>query len=714
MSDIKLVNLIKEIERNELLLPDFQRNFVWKEEMQRKLIASVLTKLPLGSLLLLESKSSDYRAKRIGLKTDIIDEGREVGIIPSYVLDGQQRLTVLVNSFSNNILRNVSDENELVHRGLQKRYFLRFKDLNDSFDRTSDLFGLYDLNFKYSETDDELPDFSSGEILDYIIGELIPIKDTTSPFNPKANLNDLEVRRRYVKACDRTNESGDFLIPLSLLGEDESLLSICIKELVTVRGNLLINYYNNAPNERLLNEKINDIFAWKNDYRKNSSKTEEFADFINECCDEWRRNFENYLTSCIKQLKLSIITMKSDERSRAIDIYENLNLGGISLSNFDLVLAVASISCNNFYSSFIDNLKTIYEVKADWASSEANLDDWSAFKYMDVFEEKKNNVSTKYIEVFLNLLSIVNNTNGLKAIDDLHMDFVKRERILSLKADQINNESKKVQDSINKALRFLQFKCGLVSISDLPYNHLLLGVSSMYYIFDELDLHQTNILESWYLSSIFSGEYDADQTPRIIRDIKYLSYALTKKDADSIKFINDRIGRVFEVKRFSDLDTLMLKDLDYKPKQVVKDCMMNFILAQGCTDFRYNEIFDLNAFKIAKEGIKIEEHHIIPLKDGVTTMADSAAKIRKDKDSIYNSPLNKTIISKAANNKILSDPISTYFSKIPESCIDNHLLMANIKQDTSIDDFLKDRFTRFKSRIKGHLTKLLGFINSGE
>lgn len=49
---------INKIKKNEILLPDFQRQFVWKEEeMQRKLVASVLTKMPIGSILLLKSKT---------------------------------------------------------------------------------------------------------------------------------------------------------------------------------------------------------------------------------------------------------------------------------------------------------------------------------------------------------------------------------------------------------------------------------------------------------------------------------------------------------------------------------------------------------------------------------------------------------------------------------------------------------------------------------
>ena len=46
--------LVRKIDSKEILLPDFQRDFVWKDEEQQKSItASVLAKMPIGSILLL-------------------------------------------------------------------------------------------------------------------------------------------------------------------------------------------------------------------------------------------------------------------------------------------------------------------------------------------------------------------------------------------------------------------------------------------------------------------------------------------------------------------------------------------------------------------------------------------------------------------------------------------------------------------------------------
>lgn len=101
MEETNLVEIVKQIEKKEILLPDFQRGFVWNdEEMQKKLLASVLAKMPLGSILMLKGEADSYGCKQIGSKAreDVSQLGKkEVKLL----LDGQQRVTVLTNISGN-------------------------------------------------------------------------------------------------------------------------------------------------------------------------------------------------------------------------------------------------------------------------------------------------------------------------------------------------------------------------------------------------------------------------------------------------------------------------------------------------------------------------------------------------------------------------------------------------------------------------------------
>ena len=65
-SPIKLDDLIQKIEDQELVLPDFQRNFVWTEDKMKSLFASVLCQMPIGSILVLDSDKNDFACKKIG------------------------------------------------------------------------------------------------------------------------------------------------------------------------------------------------------------------------------------------------------------------------------------------------------------------------------------------------------------------------------------------------------------------------------------------------------------------------------------------------------------------------------------------------------------------------------------------------------------------------------------------------------------------------
>ena len=97
-----LKELIKNINLNKLVLPNFQREFVWKVADQKKLIASTLCSIPSGnSLLVLSKKSSDLSFSNIMIgqrKLTLPEEDLPEDF--QYILDGQQRYTTLYYAFN--------------------------------------------------------------------------------------------------------------------------------------------------------------------------------------------------------------------------------------------------------------------------------------------------------------------------------------------------------------------------------------------------------------------------------------------------------------------------------------------------------------------------------------------------------------------------------------------------------------------------------------
>src|SRR5947208_2791622 len=87
-----LNDLIAMVRDGEIKVPQFQRPFVWKSEQALTLLDSIGSNYPIGSLLLWKTR------EKLAVERDIGDfrlpETEELSPT-DYVLDGQQRLTVI-------------------------------------------------------------------------------------------------------------------------------------------------------------------------------------------------------------------------------------------------------------------------------------------------------------------------------------------------------------------------------------------------------------------------------------------------------------------------------------------------------------------------------------------------------------------------------------------------------------------------------------------
>ena len=84
---MEVKELLDEIRKLDVVLPEFQREYVWDRDQAKKLISSLMRRYPVGSLLF--------------WKTDTPPEIKNVNVLPEklgtikVILDGQQRLTTL-------------------------------------------------------------------------------------------------------------------------------------------------------------------------------------------------------------------------------------------------------------------------------------------------------------------------------------------------------------------------------------------------------------------------------------------------------------------------------------------------------------------------------------------------------------------------------------------------------------------------------------------
>src|SRR5690606_16915984 len=100
-SSPRLASLLSDVERGNIKIPVFQREYIWSDEQIISLLDSIYRGYPVGSLLMWSTREELKHERNVGGFTlPVTPEDYPV----NYILDGQQRLTTLYGVFH-------SDEN---------------------------------------------------------------------------------------------------------------------------------------------------------------------------------------------------------------------------------------------------------------------------------------------------------------------------------------------------------------------------------------------------------------------------------------------------------------------------------------------------------------------------------------------------------------------------------------------------------------------------
>ena len=728
-STMNLQEIIGDIQKNKILLPDFQRKFVWTEdERQKKVVASVLTKMPIGSILLLESNPSDYSSKVIGCKTinnDITNTNVE------FLLDGQQRITVLTNVFSNVIHNNCSKVSDLVSPTLKRRFFLRIPKWKKCREEM-DLFGVGNLNFTYKNPDAVDPDFLSGDIMPFITSITFNAGDS-SPFNPK---NDLSTN--LDDFC--FNHEEGYLLPLFLMTPSSEQNPSQVKlRLNTIRKNIsekikeeIEDHFETLQNESEKNAFISEIFVDDEKSCEAVKKDNQLLGVkLSERAEVWDEELKEYLDSCVKNVSLNKIVVSSEKRARAIDIYENLNIGGVCLNIFDLIMAkVAKVDNAPYYERLIACIKDTKEYpKSVIPSYVISCMTYEKTKEMDgvktlvlgdmlgdkrynasvltnCYNEEKNEISQRYIDAFLNTLSLYSYNRKYNSTD-YKVDLIKRTKILDISPETIHENTEKICTALDRALMFFQTRCGIRNINELNYSLMISLVATVFTNdewYNEPKVHEK--LEAWYWCSLFSGRYDKDQNTVFIQDLQSVMDMLMK--TGSTEWINRNVDYILNAQNFSDEKLILMEKINEEryPKRVLRMFVCQYLLAKTYTDM-FDEKETISVF--SKYAKTLEAHHIIPL-GSVKKINESTAKLRNDDKNICNSPMNFVYITKESNDRISDDSLDIYITKITDQAKSTLSIQNYTSPDINEDStrqILRARYTALKGEIKEKVTRLL-------
>lgn len=704
-----LKDLIGKIEKKDILLPDFQRGFVWKdEEQQRKIVASVLAKMPIGSILLLKSQAGDYSSKQIGSKNSF--EPEDTKQVVEFLLDGQQRMTVLTNVFSNVIHEQCEKVSDLISPTLKRRFFLRIPKWKDC-DKENDIFGVKKFEFSYKNPDSEYPKFLSGDVLNNV--ECLNfLNNDKKPYNPQSDFS-----TELDDFC-RTYEKG-YLIPLYLVvpsrnrnGDKMKLRMEVIQDEIArnIEKEIKTEFQNCDTDEErsvFIEKFIEDKRVCKEILDGNTGRLDEY---LEEKKYSWKADLSEYLDSCVKAIALSKIEVESEQRERAIDIYENLNRGGVSLSTFDLIMARVAKVNRNWYRQFTECLKekqeyTLEVVPKDLkalVSEQITDNNYNAIIQTKSLNEDKNEIASKFIDAFLDVLSLYCSNKEYDP-QKYSIDDIKRKKILNLQPEEINDNTKMVCNALSRALFFFQTRCGIRNVNEINYSLMLVLVGVVFTKkewFEQSKVH--DLLEALYWSDIFSGEFDKDQNVTMIAQLQKIIKAING-DAD-LSWLVSLENEVLNGQNFSDKEFLLMEKAkeDRCPKLILRSFLCQYLLAKTYTDM----FEDKKISVFYEDADSLEEHHIVPL-GSVKKVGESTAKLRSMTDNICNSPLNFVYITKEANKAISSKELDSYIKGIlPKAKSALHISNIVVADDNKVKEILADRFVNLQGDIMQHISNL--------
>ena len=772
-TEFKQVNfyeLIKLIEEDRIVLPDFQRGFVWKDKNKQKaLIASVLTKLPIGTILLLEIEKNTYGCKKIGFKNrkpDIPDDQNKVLAL----LDGQQRVTVLTSFFSNE-LYVIGDSSEFVSPSLKRRYFLRCPKIKDLLDK-KDLFGARKLIApeEIQKSQNQYPDYSTDEIISYIacidnikykeiiyedisnvnIDNLIEFCTSSSETNDgyliplyylygAANKSNMNHRKRLEKIIERIAEKykNEIIDLLKTQGEiRDFIITECFEE--TEDGKAIAEDIKSALVTELQNE-VSDIYIKLTELLQNRST-------------QWARDISEFLESCVLKLELYKIEVNQANILRAIDIYQNLNLGGKALDIFDLILARAAIQSDNenlldvvkgcLIENHIQDYKAFVKdcapkIQTEYNSYLDNQTEYSAAMQLGAWNQIENELAVSFCKALMSVTGTLyhfwnDESEQVIFADDRVKAFTskvtKSEYLLKIEPEKIDPLIRLACKGLDRACIFLQLRCGIRSVTEIQYK-LVFVILAVIFSKDDW-FHNKKVcdyLEAWYWGSIFSGSFKIEQNAAFQDNLKNILQLLNEVEKEPVakpEYIINICNKTFCDDKFANEEILLVDNQFVEPEEILKKSICHFYLAKTYSDILKNNANDKykqkqnSVFSECKNGETLQYHHIMPIGELGTIYKDIDKKLnesgRKDRSNKYNSPLNFMLISSLANRLILNSPLSYYIkfcdnSPLTEMGIQQGITDSNIKDtNKEIDKMLHKRYQKLCSDLRSLYAEKLG------
>jgi hypothetical protein len=687
---------IDKIYDREIIIPNFQREYVWKQDDTKKLIASYFFKVKIGALLFYTDSKfiSKSKEKKNVFPFLFLGESKVYNYIseeifdthyvqPKYVLDGQQRLTSTMIAFTTYF----HDKDKLLNR-FKAKYYLKI-DLN------SNIFGINEFIFKGLEI--------GGEISYYDFIE----NNLESSSNKKTLANE---------------ENDIYYLPLfNIYSDDRKVFNEQIDNMVSA-----------------IAIKRMEIIKRKQSGESLYSKE---PDDINKKKQIWIKEFSHYLINLLDQ-ELPHIVVK-DNLLAAIKTYEIINKSGRQISDLDIIAAKYSSANNdslnsdtnrlyddirerfkksqNEFCEKIDINKLFSRTQSEMQNTEDPLlnEDWNFVNFiLGITDEKEEfDIPNRIVEQLLKLIKYISLTKSdeLGSKDQIYnINNYKSIDILEMSGEEVKEHLNTAIDSISKATLFLQIRCGLRGLGDLNYYWQLFVISVLIYENEENFIKKNDLVQAWYYLSRFSIRYRNNQNQRAIDDMKGLInqlehneyYTLLDQMLDDVEYsVGDT--DIINTKELSK-KSVLIKDELIEPYEKITDFIAEYCIRDGyiSTIFSKNNKYLISTLTYPitnNSSFKLEKHHIIPLGNKKESSRHTTKETRELKNNPYNSALNFVYITSSENKYISTKTVDEYRQLLNATFTTS----AYINYERDISDFLDKRYEDFFSHFYSNMKSIL-------
>lgn len=694
----------QDADGGRLLLPNFQRGFVWNSEAQASLVASVLLGIPSGALLLIHGHQGDFNSRAMGTVTPFEPSGPEFPC--RFVLDGQQRLTTLRHVFGDTFASDWTSAWAHSPSGLHARWSCQVIPPVDPStgqrDEADDLFGYMNLKFEGLPPEPELL-VSSALRMHHIY----KTKHLNAWYHP-AFMTEVGPEQRRTEIAHHAAEEGEVPLWRVLHESDASgtLAGLSLRRIAERRRDWLKASYADQSMERSLVEELVAEATLTGD-RGTEADLVGFA--LDERANSWRNGVNATLNSA-RTYMFSTIELAQDELAKAVVVFESINRGGQPLNVFDLVSAK--------YASFDRDALPLSSRVMERINSTTPMKVPTALREREHWNPRigllttDDSLTNSFTNCFLQTLSCGLQIGGVKRARSgalLSVSFIKKEMLLKLKPEEIADGTEMSADAVRDAWMFLQVRCAIPTESALRNKMLLLPLALA---FAQAGPRHRNRrffdkLEYWYWTAVLSGAYVSNQNEQAIQDATNLLSWVGSSDPENP--FRGREDLCMNQVQYSDKATLLRQGEEFVGTDVGA-YLLQFVAAAGGKDILTGE-----KLKVWKQDI--QDHHLIPL-GSATTVGQSSREIRQESGSrdlarVLNSPLNRAYVLADSNLKISASPLPQYIQDIQEAALASLYLPRdkvqtglNARNTDEVREVLGERFERIRGAVFQHLGDL--------